>query len=160
MNDYFSFDNIDDWVFYRIIVAKEKTTRKNIFWKRWNLPYSMVVKWDWYFKYRAALIQVQNPRAEVIVYMGKELKMPVDLEKNKRNKVRACKAKITEMKNKLQRAYDKAAETELFGIDDHPHVVNWKSRLVKKEAELLKYQETDVTEYYNTNKDRDKNHAS
>jgi len=156
MDDYFSFDNINDWVFYRVVVAIDKASRNNIFWKRWDFPYSMVVKWDWYFKYRAALVQVQNPRAEVHVYMGRELKSPVDLEKNKKNKVRACKAKITEMKNKLQRAYAKAAETELFGIDDHPHVVNWKARLEKKEAELLKYQETDVNEYYNANKDKHK----
>jgi hypothetical protein len=69
-----------------------------------GLKWELRLKWDWYFKYRAALLQVKYPKFEVQTYWGNEPATGKTLEEIRQGKIRAKKSKITEYKNKLKKA--------------------------------------------------------
>ena len=91
---------------------------------RWELR----LKWDWYFKYRAALLQVTYPRHTVEIFQGSEPATGKTLEQLENNKIVALKGKITRANNILsacekdfytwQKSY-----TEIFPIQNHPAYV-------------------------------------
>lgn len=72
------------------------------------------------------------------------------VEKNRKNKVRACKAKITEMENKLKKFLSQESG-ELFSLEDHPDVLKFKAKLEAKKIELQKYQEYDIESFVKNN---------
>jgi hypothetical protein len=89
--------------FYFVIKVLDKK-REQIIFKKWDkMTFELRMRWDWYFKYRAALFQVQNPRCEVLIYWGNIPNEKTDYEILK-NKIKAKKAKITEYNNKLKKS--------------------------------------------------------
>jgi hypothetical protein len=85
---------------YNIKVRNERREIvENYSWSglRWELR----LKYDWYFKYRAALLQVKYPRYEVQVVWGNEPATGKTLEQIREQKIRAKKAIITKKQNKL-----------------------------------------------------------
>ena len=146
------FPHVDDFDFYTVIKVIDKN-RVVVEWNSWILPFHLSMKYNWYFRYRMALLQVKYPRFEASIYNGKRLKKQPDLEKNMTNKIRAAKSKVTEMKNKLEKAKSKAT-SELFGIEQEPIVINYKEKIKIKEAEVIELQNMSVKEFYEKFKDR------
>jgi len=71
---------------------------------RWDdLPWNTRVKFNWYFTYRAALLQVKYPKAIIDHRWGNNGNERTP-EQDLQNKIRSKKSKITEYKNKLQLA--------------------------------------------------------
>jgi hypothetical protein len=62
-----------------------------------GMKWELRLKYDWYFKYRAALLQVKYPKFEVKIYWGNEPATGKNLEEIKRGKIRAKKSKLTEL---------------------------------------------------------------
>ena len=81
-----------------------------------GLKWQLRLKYDWYFKYRAALMQVKYPKLEVQCCWGNQPASGKTLEQIRLDKIRAKKSKITMYKNKLEMA--KAKWTGLFAIED------------------------------------------
>ena len=81
-----------------------------------NLKWELRLKYDWYFKYRAALLQVKYPKFEVQTYWGNEPATGKTLESIRQDKIRAKKSKITQYKNKLKKA--ELNWSSLFPIED------------------------------------------
>jgi hypothetical protein len=80
------------------------------------------LKYNWFFKYRAALLQVQNPRLNVDLRWGTEKATGKSLEHQQRQNAISLKAKITKATNKLnefKKEFEqyKANYSELFPID-------------------------------------------
>lgn len=150
MEHYFSFENIHDYEFYYSIRVKDRshTALFKIVWTGYS--FDQFTRWRWYFDYRAALEKVKNPRYHVEASFGRYVKEVEDLEKNRKNKIRACKAKITEMENKIGRALEKG-KSELFDIEEHPHMIAFRKKLEQKKADLIKYQAWDLEEFRKTN---------
>jgi hypothetical protein len=65
-----------------------------------NLPFKVRIKYEWYFKYRAALLQVKYPKYLVDVYWGNEPAKGVQLKRLIKAKIKSKIAKITDSKNK------------------------------------------------------------
>lgn len=84
---------------------------------RWDdMRFETRNKWDWYFRYRAALAQVQHPRAYVEFAWGHgeptaHTKVQMEL-----NRISAKRRKITEYRNKLTKA--EANWNSLFPIQE------------------------------------------
>src|SRR5690606_1187671 len=98
--------NIADRVHYFNIKAINGN-REIVEFLSWSgLRFDLRMKYDWYFKYRAALLQVKYPKFQIDVFWGNEPAQGKTLEQIRESKIRAKKAKITEIKNKLQKAKD------------------------------------------------------
>jgi uncharacterized coiled-coil protein SlyX len=63
--------------------------------------FDQIMKWKWYFKYRAALIQVQNPKADVNFIIFDYQATGFDLQKIIKNQIKAKKGNITKNQSKL-----------------------------------------------------------
>lgn len=101
------------------------------------LTHVMVVKWLWYFNYRASLLKVQSPRKCVCVRSGFEDSIRPEETAIIRltNIIRSRKAKITEVQNKMNRF--RQNWNSLFPLLED---IEWKRLellLSKKKANLL-----------------------
>jgi len=102
----------------------------------WNdLKYELRLKYDWYFKYRAALLQVKYPRFEVQTFHGNSPATGKTLEEILCNKIKAKKSKITAYKNKLEKAIQNW--DSLFPIEDDLYYQKAVEKIKRLEFELL-----------------------
>lgn len=125
--------NIADRVHYFNIKVKNEN-RETVEFLSWSgLRFDLRMKYDWYFKYRAALLQVKYPKFQIDVFWGNEPAHGKTLEQIRASKIRAKKAKITEIKNKLQKAKD--SWSSLFPIEDDYHYQKAVSKLKRVEFE-------------------------
>lgn len=99
-----------------------------------GLKWELRLKYDWYFKYRAALLQVKYPKFEVQTYWGKEMATGKTLEEIRQAKIRAKKSKITEYKNKLKKA--ELNWSSLFPIEDDIDYKKAVEKINRLECEL------------------------
>ena len=99
-----------------------------------NLRFKLRIKYDWYFKYRAALLQVKHPRFKVETYWGNEPAIGKTLLQFKKDKIKSKKSKITEYKNKLNLA--KQNWISLFPIEDDPFYQKAEMKINRLENEL------------------------
>lgn len=129
------------------VVIKVKTKRGNgdlVEYLKWGgLRFDLRNKYDWYFKYRAALLQVKYPKYYVEFIFGDDPPTPDHVKHTLANKIKAKKGKITEIDRKLELA--RANWQELFPITQHPiyakaeeKVQRLKMELSELEAELKK----------------------
>lgn len=120
---------------YVLITVKDKNTRSLVTFLQWqNIPFAVRTKWNWYYLYRAALLQVQYPKQIVLMETGHQVPTKRTAENNLRNKIISCKSKITEYKNKLK-MFEKSYNS-LFPIDEFEPYQNAKMKIQKKEFEL------------------------
>ena len=123
--------------FYKVIrVLNLKHER--IYFKIWdNMPFEMVNKWNWYFNYRAALLQVQYPKFKVELTSGSAIaeSKSIIAERYAKNQIRAKKAKITEMENKMKLARENW--NDLFPIYDYPLYQKAVEKLNRLRFELI-----------------------
>ena len=89
--------NVTPETFWFKIVCKESSQSHpdDIIYLSWrNMTFEHRMRWDWYFLYRAALMQVQHPRWTVNVFWGSEIISTADdLLKWKKNKITAKKGR-------------------------------------------------------------------
>lgn len=127
---------VTDVVHYFIIKVYPKRGGELIEFLSWNgLVYQLRLKYDWYFKYRAALLQVKYPKYVVDCHWGSEPAQGKTLEQIVEAKIRAKKAKITGYKNKLNKA--KTQWASLFPIEDDPDFQRAVEKIRRLEFELL-----------------------
>lgn len=104
---------------------------------RWVLPWHVRTKWNWYFKYRAALAQVQYPKNLVSFTWGNQ-------EPDTRTKIDYIKKDITtkrRMITKLSNALEKhekyLIEHSIFGLaDDDGSIPKANSKIEKYKTDL------------------------
>ena len=118
------------WV--RINVRKNCETVESLSWQ--SLSFDLRMKYDWYFKYRAALLQVKYPRLKVEFTFGSEAPKEEDLKRILEKKIRSKKAKITKYENKLKRAEE--TWNSLFPIEEDEIYLRAKTKIVILECEL------------------------
>jgi len=127
-------NNILDVVhYYSIKVYDDKRNLIEFFlWSgmKWNIR----IKYDWYFNYRAALLQVKYPKYKILTSMGNEPASFKTLLEIKNSKIIRKKAKITELKNKLKKAIDKW--DCLFPIEEDIFYQQAVKKIAKLEFEL------------------------
>ncbi len=105
--------------FFIITVYRKYPNEEPVEFLHWkNLRFDLRVKYDWYFKYRAALLQVKYPKYLVETSWGHEIPEEKYLAQLRKNKIRARKAKITEIRNKIAQA--EKEWNGLFPIKDDP----------------------------------------
>jgi len=109
-----------------------------VYYYRNDMTFDFIIRWKWYFIYRAALLQVKYPRGFVeFTHGGYEYILPEDEHKKKvYNLLVAAKRKRTEFENKIVKA--RQQWDELFPIEEHPY---W----VKVEEKLQYYEDRIVT---------------
>lgn len=99
------YNNISDNLYFvtywvKIVVLNSKYETIEIYlWD--NLPYKIRLKYDWYFTYRAALLQVKYPKFSVRLFGDKIKAQGKAFEDLKKSKIQSKKAQITKAKNKL-----------------------------------------------------------
>jgi len=104
-------------VHYVVIKVYSKRGGDLIEYYAWsNMKWQLRVKYDWYFKYRAALLQVKYPKYLVDLIIGNEPAKGKALEQIKADKLRAKKAKLTKYKNNLEKA--KQSWASIFPIEE------------------------------------------
>jgi len=129
-----AYDAVNDSTFWVAIVIEERLGGPRIGFLKWeNLTWDVRNKWGWYFKYRAALAQVQNPRAYVDMRWGITPKPKSDLI-DLQNKIRAKKAKITEISNKMEVV--RSNWREMFPVTEHPKYQAAAAKLERLKQEL------------------------
>jgi hypothetical protein len=102
---------------------------------RWdNLPWAVRTKWDWYFKYRAALEQVCTPRAHIDFTWGHSEPDQRTADRILADRISRQQAKVTKIKNLLFKA--RAEWNDLMPIEDHP---TYKRAMEKLQAEQAEY---------------------
>jgi len=126
---------IEHWV---KITAHTKLGGELIYLLYWDgMTFDQRLKWDWYFKYRAALMQVKNPRAEVNMSWGNEKASERTKKNNTENKLIAAKRKLTEYQNKLKRYVDDWNKTlQIFPIEDDPSYQFAVNKIKEKECSI------------------------
>lgn len=121
----------------RIEVYLDNGWNTHYFRKDMQTPF--MHKWRWYFKYRAALLQVKNPKRLVRMRIDSyDYVPPKDiLEKRLKNILKGAKAQLTKTLKKLEKAKHTASEQSLFPeqlIENSPLYPK-----VLKKIELQKY---------------------
>ena len=127
----FSVSDVVHWFTIKVI----NSNREIVEFLSWSgLKWESRLKYDWYFKYRAALLQVKYPKFEVTTYWGNEPATGKTAEEIRSAKIRAKKSKITEYKNKLEKA--KANWSSLFPIEDDNQYKRAVEKIKRLEFEL------------------------
>jgi hypothetical protein len=127
--------------FYRIDLKTKRFGGEHIeslYWDGFTLDQH--VRWLWYFRYRAALLQVKHPKLCVEEAWGPYDPNPADQAEILNRRLIARKRKITEWKNKLR----KAEETwnELFPIEDDLFYKKAVAKIAKDELLLSELKQT------------------
>lgn len=125
------------WV--KIIAGKEQGMSKTIYYRN-DLPFQVMNKWRWYFRYREALYRVQNPRHYVELSSGSyDYVAPIDEQRKElRNKIKGAKAVVTKYENLLKKA--KESWQELFPIEDEEDYKKSVLKINKKKHEVRLYE--------------------
>lgn len=120
------------WLNVKVINHKRETV-EFLSWS--GMKWELRLKYNWYFKYRAALLQVKYPKFEVQIYWGNGPATGKTLEEIRQGKIRAKKSKITEYKNKLKKA--ELNWSSLFPIEDDFDYQRAVDKIKRLENELL-----------------------
>lgn len=140
--------NVSDVVHYFNIRVYENPGRNVIEFLSWNnLKWELRLKYDWYFKYRAALLQVKYPKLTVECQWGNVPAKGKSLKQILNNKIRAKKGKITGTRNKINQA--KLNWNSLFPIEDDILYKKANEKLKRLEKELVEL-EADLENLNNT----------
>jgi len=110
--------------------------RKVVDLLQWSFfPNELSKRWKWYFRYRAALLQVKYPKYDV------ELKYSTSDMKSERQEINLLERKITAKRRKVTEYFNKAEmirekHSELFPLEDNPIYLRLKNIEIKKRQEL------------------------
>lgn len=109
--------DVNEVVHWVIITCHTKRGNGNLVeYCKWaGMRFDQRCKWQWYFNYRSALLQVKYPKYHVEMRWGHESAVGKSKEQLLKNKKIAKKRKITEYQNKLDNYVKKY--TSLFPIE-------------------------------------------
>lgn len=115
------------YVFIRFHANNIQSLATKVYFRN-DMTFHFFHRWKWYFKYRAALLQVQNPRGFVSYEYGTyQYELPVDAFTTKlRNQLIAAKRELSIYERKIKFARDNW--NEIFPIEDNPHWVKIQSK--------------------------------
>ncbi|MDB9500046.1 hypothetical protein [Nodularia spumigena] len=122
------------WVMIRVFSGAYTTSNLLMYLKWEHLPFHTRCRFDWYFKYRHALLQVRYPKQLVELTFGIEKKTPEQILSDKKKYAAiALKSKITKLKNSIDQIdlIIHNAEinwSELFPITDYPEYISLKQK--------------------------------
>lgn len=114
------------------VIGERREVVEYLSWS--GLVWELRLKYDWYFKYRAALLQVKYPKFEIQTTWGNEPAGGKTLEKIRKDKISGKKATITKHKNSLKKVKDNWAS--LFPIEDDPDYQRAIEKIGRLEIEL------------------------
>lgn len=144
----------------RIFAGSDRLHSKCVYY-RTNLPYAVLNKWMWYFKYREARYRVEYPKYHIeLDHSSYDIVIPqIRQVEALNNQIRAKKAYITKINNRLMNA--KKNWTEIFPIvESEPYIeavraISTKHDEIKSlENKLYEVQHDKVVEV-RTSKDHD-----
>lgn len=131
---------MNDCSLHKVVIKlyeKSYETGNYIIVRKWeDFQFNQVSKWNWYFRYIAAKIQIEHPHRLVEL---SHVKYEVE-DQNKKaqqiltNRLRSAKSKLTEWNNKIKQF--ESSYNEIFPINEHP--VYRKAKQKIKEKETLK----------------------
>ena len=131
---------IDSLFWFRIKVYTKRGGEmvETLYWEL--LPFQVRTKWDWYFKYRAALLQVKYPRYEVDMHWGNTKKTDAEAIQI-RNSIISLKGKITKISNKIGDVLEetimmRANWNQLFPIEEDAYFMQLHTRLANLDVML------------------------
>lgn len=106
-----------------------------------GLRFELMMKYQWYFRYIAAQMQIQQPR-RIFGFEVYRLKSSeeVNLIEKKRlvDKIRSANAKITQAENELAKL--RASWNEIFSLEEHPKWEATQRKLTEKQTQLAMMQ--------------------
>lgn len=105
---------------------------------RWDeLTFAVRLKWDWYFRYRAALLKVQHPKMWVNFSDGNMEYREIPQEELNRKRLIPKKAQLTKWRNLLRQAEQNW--TSMFPIEEDEDYIKalCKVKNLEKEIEEL-----------------------
>src|SRR5690606_4942621 len=109
-----------------------------VFLKWENMTYEVRMKWDWYFKYRAALEQVKRPRSTVIVHWGNQPAVGKPLIQQLEQKLISSKGNITRISNKIRDYENKMNGLLIWEVDRDDIYQEALQKLARLKREQLK----------------------
>ncbi len=115
--------------------------RETVYYNK-GFRFQCFMKWIWYFRYRAALFQVQNPKwcVELVTFDYEMKSTNMQIEKRRKDIIAARRRKLTIAKNRLA---DYAKQYKgLFPITDNPNYIK-SMQIVQNYEALLKEAERD-----------------
>ncbi|WP_286914833.1 hypothetical protein [Flavobacterium sp. UBA4197] len=124
---------------YKIIVKDEKHQWCSNLCLSWNnLPWAIRQKYDWYFKYRAALLQVQYPKFKIEQSWGSKAPDTKTAMAFLKDKIAGKKRMVTKLNNAIEDYVNSLEQTELFGVNGaDKRLENTRDKLKKYEFELI-----------------------
>lgn len=138
---YIPDPTVEKRIFVKITICfgKNKGIVDKVLYFRNDIKMDFFLKWEWFFRYRAALYQVQNPKKYVMYESGSyDYALPDSKLYDKvKNSYFGAKRTLSKIKNQLDEIRKKY--TEMFPIEEHPA---WAKNMKK-----LKYYE-DQVEYW------------
>lgn len=123
------------WVCIKLYHAKGRAYGITEYIVYENMTFQVRSKWNWYFKYRAALLQVKNPRCLVEISEGRKNPNAKTIVDFLRDKIIGKKRTITKFKNRLIE-YEKTWDS-LFPIEDDDSYDLAKAKIRRLENELV-----------------------
>lgn len=148
----FSFDLQSHWV---SIAVRESEGKPILYLYKWeNLPYVIICKYRWYFRYRAALLQVKYPKYTIDYRWGTQEPEGIVKANLERNRIISRKAQITKYKNKLaeyEKEFDlyKSSYCKIFPIEDETEYKTYKNS-IKLAKSKIKGLELELGELMNS----------
>lgn len=103
----------------------------------WNgFPFSVFMRWQWFFRYRAALVQIEHPRkyVELVTWNYDYVPEAEELKQRLKNKIKSKKGKITQYKNSLKKA--EKEWNQLFPIEEYILYQKAVAKIDRLEREL------------------------
>lgn len=96
-----------------------------------DFPFQLFMKWQWLFRYRAALYQVQNPKHHVdLTTSSYDFVPPVEMQiKSLTNKIAARKRIITQWQTKVKSL--EAEWNQLFPIEEQEFHIKSLAKIEK-----------------------------
>ncbi len=122
------------WVVIKVFTQRGPYGTQVEYHKWDRMTFEQRTRWDWYFKYRAALLQVKYPKHEVEFLWGNEDAVGKTAEHILRDKIAAKKRTITKHKN-IKKELEKNWKS-LFPIEEEHHYKLLLCKISRLEEEL------------------------
>jgi len=134
-----------------VIEVRENLGKPVIEYLKWDkMRFDVVCKWDWYFKYRAALLQIKYPKFRVDLIKGSVeasglTAMQLE-QKSLKKRISTCKRMLTKLSNFIKE-YEEEQSKLLLPNYEHPNYLKAKTKSKTYALELI--ESTNQLEFLN-----------
>lgn len=103
----------------------------------YNIPYKVLNKWRWYFKYREALLKVKNPKCEVELKISQIEPDKKTISHYLKDQIAGKKRVITKTSNELELHKKWLIDNDIFGLaGDDGRIEKAEAKIKKNQKEL------------------------